>query len=110
HQMLPSTSCSAANFDVGSTTSKHVKGFDVRLSRYQPATAGFFDGSGNALSYMEICFTPRGRTFFRYTGGATAWQPLTQVPYVEVTNPGTTMRRYVVLPPNGAARLETRVQ
>jgi type IV fimbrial biogenesis protein FimT len=108
HQMLPSMSCFAADFQVGSTSSTHVKAFDARLPRYQPAQVTFRDGASAAQSYVEICYTPRGRTFVRYAA-AGGWQPLTQVPAIEVLNPTTTMRRFVVVPPNGAARLETRV-
>jgi type IV fimbrial biogenesis protein FimT len=109
HQMLPSTSCFAADFQVGSTTSTHVKGFEPRLPRYQPAQVTYRDGIGtNALDHVEVCYTPRGRTFVRYAPIGD-WQPLTQVLAIEVLNPSTSMQRFVVVPPNGAARLETRI-
>lgn len=109
NQMLPATSCFAADFEVGSNTSKHVTSFDERLARYQPAVASVVDGNNAELSYVEVCYTPRGRTFVRQAAGD-PWQPLTEVLAVEVTNPSTTMRRYVIVPPNGAARLETRIE
>jgi type II secretory pathway pseudopilin PulG len=109
HQMLPSTSCFAASFQVGSPTSTHVKGFDARIPRYQPAEVTYRTSSSpDPIAYAEICYTPRGRTFVRYVAEG-GWQPLTQVLAIEVLNPSTTMRRFVVVPPNGAARLETRV-
>lgn len=109
HARLPSTSCLAADFSVGSTTSAHIAAFDERRQRYAPAQATFRNPNNTDVGYAEICYTPRGRSFIRYSPGA-GWQALTGVPTIEVLNGDTSLRRFVVLPPNGAARIETRIQ
>lgn len=59
------------------------------------------DSSG-PLASADICFSPRGRAFYRTTGG---WAPLAEVPKFEVTNSKTGMKRFIYVPPNGVARL-----
>jgi type IV fimbrial biogenesis protein FimT len=90
-----------------------------RLSTYTPATRNGvqtinFAAVGpppldpTALTQMDVCFTPMGRTFARYNPGA-AFQPLAGVPLVRVwRNEGlgaVGLERVVFVPPNGAARL-----
>ena len=106
--MLPSTSCSATSWLDASPTSRYVASFDERRPRFEPAVAAFQNAQGGPLGYAEICYTPRGRTFVRYTP-AGVFQPLNSVPRIEVTNTRTKMRRYIILPPNGVARVIKRI-
>jgi len=106
--LLPSTSCFATNWATNSTTSRFVTSFDDRWERYDPAAAAFQSAGGAPVTYAEICFTPRGRTFIRYAPNG-AFTPLSSVPRVEVRNTKSTMRRYVIMPPNGVARVIKRI-
>ncbi len=105
---LPSTSCFGTDWTNAGVTSKFVMTFDERRKRYAPGETKFLNDSGTVTPYAEMCFTPRGRSFIRYSSGGT-WQALTGVPRIEVTNTETNRVRYVVLPPNGGARLATEI-
>jgi type IV fimbrial biogenesis protein FimT len=94
---LPSASCASAS-------TLPVAAFDERRKRYEPATAEFLDPTGSPQPFAELCFTPRGRTFVRFAA-AGAFQPLVGVPRIEVINGYDGMRRAIVLPPSGAARV-----
>lgn len=103
---LPASSCFAADWSDGSPTSRKVRSFDERRPQYSPAAASFHEPNGTVRSYAELCFTPRGRTFIRFDA-TTAFAPLTGVPRLEVVNLSTTLRRKVLLPPSGIARVIT---
>ena len=105
NQRLPSARC-RANWVAG-TNASLVTSFDERHERYKPATASFLDLNGTPQPYTEICFTPRGRAFFRNTVAGN-FAALTGVPRVIVTNTESGMVRQVILPPTGAARVETK--
>ncbi|EYF01710.1 Type IV fimbrial biogenesis protein FimT [Chondromyces apiculatus DSM 436] len=62
------------------------------------------DITGTQQPTVDICFTPRGRSFVRYNIAGN-FVPLTEVPRVNVINQRTGMVRTVMIPPNGAARL-----
>lgn len=103
---MPATTCSSFN---APGTQRFVKGFDERRARYRPAAATMLGAPpATAVNYLEICFTPRGRTFFRTAAGA-AWQPMNFVPRVQVENGFNTMSRFVVIAPNGTTRVEERL-
>lgn len=104
-QFMPATNCSSFN-NVG--TMRFVKGFDERRSRYQPAEAQMYSDGATLAPYMEVCFTPRGRTFYRFAAGA-PWLPLTFVPRVEMRNNYDSMSRFIVVTPNGTTRVEQRL-
>lgn len=68
---------------------------------------------GNAdQTSMDVCFTPMGRAFMRY-GQNNPFTPQTTVPRVMVSRVNTTTEipygpsRWVLVPPNGNARLGT---
>ena len=105
---LPSTSCFATNWANGSPTSRHVTSFDDRWKRFDPAAAVFQSALGAPVSFAEICFTPRGRTFIRYAPNGT-FLPLNSVPRIQVSNTKSNMRRFVIMPPNGVARVIKRI-
>jgi len=105
HQFMPATSCNSFNV---ANTQRFVKGFDERRARYEPATAQMYSVGATTQAYLEICFTPRGRTFFRLAAGGN-WLPLTFVPRVEMENGFDSMSRFIVISPNGTTRVEERL-
>lgn len=66
---------------------------------------------GTGANEMDVCFTPLGRSFVRYTPGA-AWSPLQGVPQItvarKVSSAGDVIgrERKVLVLPTGIARLE----
>jgi prepilin-type N-terminal cleavage/methylation domain-containing protein len=60
--------------------------------------------AGAATTTLDMCFTPRGRTFFRTNSGATL-TPITSMVDVAVTRTFTGNTRNVSILPNGMARL-----
>lgn len=105
---LPSASCFSPDWSDAGTTSKFVMSFEERRSRYEPAEATFLDELGNVQQYAQICFTPAGRTFVRYTS-AGAFSVLTGVPRIRVANTATKFNRFVVFPPHGSARVVSQL-
>jgi type IV fimbrial biogenesis protein FimT len=114
---LPSTSCFGTDWSDAGTTSRFVSTFEDRRERFKPSGVKFFTHGNDGINpgynpvetaYAEMCYTPRGRTYVRYTAGG-AFVALTGVARIEVTNTETSLVRYVVLPPNGAARLVTEI-
>lgn len=108
---LPSSSCTGPNpatqWANGANTNLFVQSFDDRRQRYEPAVATFFSGQGAQLPYVELCFTPRGRTFISTAPGG-AFVPLNGVPRVDVTNTVDQKVRAVIIPPTGGARVVRR--
>jgi type IV fimbrial biogenesis protein FimT len=78
---------------------------------FQPIQLNVTDYANAAQTAMDICFTPLGHTYIRFNA-ASAWVTMTNVPTVEVwrddgTGAAMGLRREVLIPPNGAARLGT---
>jgi len=105
---LPSASCFSPDWGDSGTTSKFVVSFDERRKRFEPAGAAFLDDVGNVQQFAQVCFTPAGRTFVRYSS-AGAFSVLTGVPRVRVTNTKTNFARFVVFPPHGSARVVSQL-
>lgn len=105
---LPATGCLTTNWANNAATSQFLGGFDERTSQFSPAQAAFIDLSGSAVPYVELCFSARGRSFVRYDS-TSAFAPLAGVPRIRVTNSETGFARQVVIPPNGAARIISRL-
>ncbi len=103
---LPTSSCFAPDWSDASTTSRRVRSFDERAPQFNPAAATFHLPNGTVEAYAELCFTPRGRAFIRFDPTA-AFTPLTGVPRLDVVNLSTQLRRRVLLPPSGIARVVT---
>lgn len=103
---LPVASCLTPNWANGSPTSRPVSAFDERRSAAQKEIAALSmeDASGTPQTFVEFCFTPRGRVFVR-TDPALAFTPLNQVWRLVVRNTKTDKRFFVVIPPTGAARV-----
>lgn len=105
----PSPRCVCTDWDpTTSTDSRFVAAFDERAPQFQPAQAQFFDPLANPQAFCDVAFSPRGRAFVRY-GSADAFVPLQGVLRIEVQNTTTTFVRQVIVPPNGAARVVTRM-
>jgi prepilin-type N-terminal cleavage/methylation domain-containing protein len=60
--------------------------------------------SGSAASNLDLCFTPRGRTFSRMVSG-NALAPMTGVIDITVGRDAPSLQRHVNVLPNGMARV-----
>ena len=108
---LPATSCSAAKWDAASPYNRLVSSFDVNNSgRYSNVKLAFFQADGtSAGSQVDVCFSPLGRPYRRYSFTGT-FLPMNEVPYLEVnrvdaSNKPEGMTRTVLVLPNGTSRL-----
>lgn len=118
---LPVSSCITAQWGQGQA----VANGDQQISTFNPsggvytgvsvfASAAPVGGSGTtdpgtAVSYLDVCFTPMGRSLFGTAGGSPppAVTPMTGVPVIVVSNTVTVgLKRVVFIPPNGLARLD----
>jgi prepilin-type N-terminal cleavage/methylation domain-containing protein len=81
------------------------------VETFNPATSGLYAGvvvgattqAGTAATNLDLCFTPRGRTFARDVPANTL-QPMTGVIDFQVGRSGM-LQRHVNVLPNGMARL-----
>ena len=108
---LPATSCAAAVWDAASPQNRLVGSFDVNNnSPYSNVKLAFFQADGtSAGAAVEVCFSPLGRPFrrFSFTG---AFVPMAEVPYLQVNrvdaaNKPEGITRTVLVLPNGTSRL-----
>ena len=104
----PATNCFQKGMWQSTTSSRYVGGVHPKADQFQPLTSRFYQVSGAQTPFAEICFTPRGRAFIRYSANG-AFAPMNGVPRLELDNTQTSRRRIVVFPPNGAARVVTRL-
>jgi prepilin-type N-terminal cleavage/methylation domain-containing protein len=86
----------------GSTTAYRVIG-NFTSSTY-PGVTEDVSVAGAATSTLDMCFTPRGRAFFR-VNAANTLVPITAMVNVAVTRTSTGNVRNVSVLPNGMARL-----
>jgi type IV fimbrial biogenesis protein FimT len=64
------------------------------------------DSAGSAVSALEVCFSPNGRSFSRQViNDGTALLPMNQVYVATLSRPGNGRTRRVALLPNGTARM-----
>jgi prepilin-type N-terminal cleavage/methylation domain-containing protein len=103
--LLP-PSCTTTNWALATAT-RVVETFNPS------ASGGTFAGvsinvtaqpSGSAASFLDICFTPRGRTFSRMLS-ASPLQPMTGVIDINVGRAAPMVQRQVNVLPNGMARV-----
>jgi type II secretory pathway pseudopilin PulG len=106
---LPVTSCITANWGATSPTSQQIAQFSATAGVYAGITTSVYAASnggsgteGTPLTGLDICFTPMGRSLFAIDGGALA--PMTGVPLITVLRDAVSLKRLVVIPPNGLAR------
>jgi len=101
-------SCTTTNWAVATET-REVEAFNPSTSGATGPYAGVLVGvteqpSGTAASYLDVCFTPRGRTFSRILS-ASALQPMTGVIDINVGRAAPMLQRQVNILPNGMARV-----
>jgi type II secretory pathway pseudopilin PulG len=108
---LPATSCSAAKWDAASPYNRLVSSFNVNNDgRYTNVKLAFFQADRtSAGSQVDICFSPLGRPYRRYSF-TEAFAPMNEVPYIEInrvdaSNIAEGMTRTVLVLPNGTSRL-----
>ncbi len=108
-QTLPRSDCTQQEWTA--TNSRTVSSFGASvMGTFSSIHIDMRNPDDSAISAMDVCFTPLGRTFVRF--GAGAWAPLAIVPRANVwRNDGSGnaagLQRVVLIPPNGMARLGT---
>ena len=108
-QTLPTASCTRPQWSAAD--SRLVRSFGAGVSpTFDNIHIDLRNPDNSAISSMEMCFTPLGRSFSRV--GAGAWTQDLRVPRAQVwRNDGTGnpigLQRVVLIPPNGMARLGT---
>lgn len=123
-QRIPTSDCLLPQWQTPAGTDQGQFTDNVLVSRFDPWNrseyANVFIGmkgapgdasNGGTVTQMDVCFTPLGRTFVRYSQNG-PWQTLAGVPSAEVWrkdssgNPDGLVRTVMVMP-NGAARFGT---
>jgi Tfp pilus assembly protein FimT len=82
-----------------------INSIDLGNPLYQPAQTICQDNAGATKQYVEICFTPAGRAFYREDPAA-AFTLMTRPIQFQVTNTNTQLVRYVFVPPSGLSRMQ----
>ena len=103
--MLP-PSCTTTNWALASDT-RVVESFNpgVGTGVYAGVSVSVTQQpSGTVGSYLDLCFTPRGRTFSRGLA-ADALQPMTGVIDIQVGRAAPMLQRHINVLPNGMARV-----
>ncbi|MCK6533971.1 MAG: prepilin-type N-terminal cleavage/methylation domain-containing protein [Polyangiaceae bacterium] len=110
---LPVSSCTVTNWDPNQTQSQVIGGVLIKgRAELDGVRARARDPNGADVATMDVCFTPMGRAFVRYAV-AGQFNPLTAVPRLMVTRVDTSTNvpvgpaRWVLVLPNGSARLGT---
>ncbi len=101
---VPAPSCNANNWDIANST---------LAGKFDPALFGAYDNvkltfvNGGSDTEGDVCFSPLGRPFWRNVHvGTQNFQPLTEVPRIEVAPvDGIGLTRTVLVLPTGASRL-----
>jgi prepilin-type N-terminal cleavage/methylation domain-containing protein len=101
-------SCANTNWALATET-RVVETFNPSASGATGTYAGVLisvteQPSGSAASFLDICFTPRGRTFSRILSANTL-QPMTGVIDINVGRAAPMLQRQVNILPNGMARV-----
>ncbi len=118
---LPTSSCVLPTWTTPAGTDKGQFTDNVLVSRFDPWNRSEYadveidmngapgdSSNGNAVSQMDVCFTPLGRAFVRYSQSGT-WVPLAGVPSAKIwrkdaNGDANGLTRTVMVMPNGAAR------
>jgi type IV fimbrial biogenesis protein FimT len=64
----------------------------------------FTDPAGNAQTFVDLCFTGRGKTFIRFASDE-PWSLFTGVASIAMVNKRTSFARTIFIPPNAPARV-----
>ncbi|MEO7035764.1 MAG: type II secretion system protein [Polyangiaceae bacterium] len=98
---LPVT-CTTANW-ITPTATLLVDNFNPE--QFASLTATVTDATtGAAVTQLDVCFSPHGRTYDRTTA-ANPLAPLADVVNIAMARPGYSLTRNVIVLPNGMARL-----
>ncbi len=95
-------SCTTNTWAAAGTDYRVIGSFTT--ATYSGVTNAVSLADGTAATTLDVCFTPRGRTFFR-TNSSAPLLPNTGVVNVAVTRTATGNVRNVSVLPNGMARL-----
>jgi type IV fimbrial biogenesis protein FimT len=103
-QPLPSSNCFTTNWTAGSNENGLVTDFNLSRDLYSLTQVQMTDPVAATIKGAggDICFSPRGRSFYRDKGGSFA--VMTGPMGFDVTNTRTHFKRQVWVPANGAAR------
>jgi type IV fimbrial biogenesis protein FimT len=104
---LPSTSCTATNWDANNANNRLLDAFGPALGPYDNVQLEFHMADNSTQGAVDLCFTPLGRTLFRTTSvNSTPFTPLTQVPSIlSVPVDGAGRTRTVLIVPSGVSRV-----
>jgi len=111
-EALPMPSCTNTawnNVDAPLQQYRVLTSLDLtRHAEYEEVSIDMFDAANVQAAFVDICFTPMGRTFVR-TSDALAFGPLTGIFRAEVMRGGVSgLIRDVLILPNGVARVTAR--
>lgn len=107
--------CSGIVWGPGSPSSRRIAGMNFspdpgsaqntdESGATELAPPVFTDPSGTAQTFVELCFTGRGKTFVRYAAGD-PWDSFTGVASIAMVNKRTNFKRTIFIPPNAPARV-----
>lgn len=103
---LPSNGCNR-NWNAADSRQMNLLNVDAS-GQYESMKVTMNDPSNTGVTSMDVCYTPLGRTFVRYTTGGSFVQ-LTGVPWANVArydgSAAVGLQRQVVILPNGTSRL-----
>jgi type IV fimbrial biogenesis protein FimT len=99
-----SANCFDTVWTNGDPSNRHVTSFQPGRGMYELVEMTMTYPDGTQVPSFDICFTPKGRTFFRLAANGN-FVELTGVPTMVVKNTRTGLLRRVLVPPNGVARL-----
>lgn len=101
---FPNPSCVTPEWQTPASN-RRVDFLAIGNGLYEGASVALFrEGASTAQTVVDVCFTPRGRTYIR-NGTAGAFVALAGTARYDVTNTATNRTRQVFVPPNGVARL-----
>jgi type IV fimbrial biogenesis protein FimT len=104
---LPSTSCLTTTWDAASNQNRLLETFDpTTMGVYDNVEIKFFKADGGpAGSAVDVCFTPLGRPYRRFSHAGN-FDPMNEVPYLEVSPvDGFGRTRTVLVLPTGSSRI-----
>lgn len=107
-----SNSCLITNWQTGSANARYVDYFGpgkAGTDAFKDVKASFIDSLDAPHATSEMCFSPSGRVYYRDDTNTT-FAPLYGVARIEVqqydaANIAIGIKRVIVLPPNGGARM-----
>jgi len=102
---LPVSSCSTTDWTASSTTNQLLETLDVGTNADITVTMDTTTPLAADVASLDLCFTPLGRAFSGPTGAVGSLLAMTGAPRAQVDLAGGGLKRQVVIPPNGVARV-----